>query len=253
VPLPALDDVPLALVLLRSRGSRPYSMLSVELAARYAEQAGLALGFAAADRDRRRIAVFEDRDRIARDLHDLVIQRLFATGLGLQGLAPQLRDEAAATRLEGYVEDLDATIQDIRSAIYSLHAADRAMTRTRAKLDHVIAEARNVLGFRPTVRVDGPLDLMVTGELAADLVAVAREALSNVVRHANASTVDIEVKVTTDALSLMVDDDGGGLPQQLNRRSGLANLSDRAERHGGAATLTTSPHGGTRLLWRVPL
>ena len=227
LPLAITGDVPQALMIIGRDGRVPYTALSLELAGRFVDQAALAIGLASADRDRRRLAIFEDRDRIARDLHDLVIQRLFATGLGLQGFAGQIPDQAARSRLEGYVEDLDATIRDIRSAIYSLHVAERSDGLTRATIDEVLDHVRDQLGVRPRLFVSGPLDSAVGGELAADLVAVIREALSNVVRHAGASAVEVEIKVGNSSLVLLVDDDGQGIADRGSRWSGLANL-DRA-------------------------
>ena len=253
LPVAITGDTPLALVIIGREGRVPYTALSLELAGRFAEQAALALGLAAADRDRRRLAVFEDRDRIARDLHDLVIQRLFATGLGLQGFAGQLPDRAARSRLEGYVEDLDATIRDIRSAIYSLHAAERSDGRTRAAIEQLLDDARGQLGARPRLSVSGPLDGAVAGELAADLVAVVREALSNVVRHAEANQVEVEITVGGGDLVLRVDDDGVGIADLETRRSGLANLAERASRYDGELLIGASPSGGTRLAWTARL
>ena len=252
VPLSVTGEVGIALVII-GRPGVPYTALSLELAGRFADQAALALGFAAADRDRRRLAVFEDRDRIARDLHDLVIQRLFATGLGLQGFAGQLPDQASRSRLEGYVEDLDSTIRDIRSAIYSLQAAQRSDGRTRAVIECLLDDAGDQLGARPHLAVTGPLDSALSGEIAADLIAVVREALSNVVRHARASAVEIQVEVSDGAVVLRVDDDGVGIGDRETRRSGLANLAERAGQHAGGLQLAASPSGGTRLTWTARL
>ncbi|MEJ7726916.1 MAG: GAF domain-containing protein [Actinomycetes bacterium] len=254
LPLSVTGTTPAAVVIIGREGRAPYTALSLDLAGRFVDQAALALGLAAADRDRRRLAVFEDRDRIARDLHDLVIQRLFATGLGLQGLAGQLPDPEARSRLEGYVEALDVTIRDIRSAIYSLHAAQRSNGTTRAAIEALIDQARSQLGSRPRLSVAGPLDSAVDGELGADLVAVVQEALSNVVRHARASKVEIAIDVGSSTVVLRVDDDGEGIADQQTRRSGLANLAERASRHEGEMRLEPAAAGGTRLTWtaRMP-
>ena len=253
LPVAITGDLPHALVIIGAPARVPYTALSLELAGRFADQAALALGLAAADQDRRRLAVFEDRDRIARDLHDLVIQRLFATGLGLQGFAGQLHEPAAKARLEGYVEDLDATIRDIRSAIYSLHAAQRSDGLTRAAIEELLDGASGPLGSRPRLAVSGPLDGAVGGELAADLIAVVREALSNIVRHAQASTVSIEIDVRDGAVVVRVDDDGSGIEPGNERRSGLANLAERANKHSGQLELLASPSGGTRVMWTARL
>ena len=253
VPLRLTKDRSWALIVVGDRGQPPYTALDLELAGVFADQAALALELATAAQDRRRLAVFEDRDRIARDLHDLVIQRLFATGLGLQGLVPHLQGGAEAARLEGYVDDLDATIRDIRSAIYALHASDRTGDRTRGLLEHLLQESAEPLGVRPQLTVAGPIDTVVDGDLRADLLAVVREALANVARHAGAHMVKVGVELTGDALLLTVDDDGSGVPADPGRRSGLTNMQHRARRHGGDVRLEDSPLGGTRVSWTAQI
>jgi signal transduction histidine kinase len=241
-----------ALVVVGAPGRPPFSSLSLTLLTRFAEQAGLALEYLRSQAERRRLAVFEDRDRIARDLHDLVIQRLFATGLGLQGLLPVVPDEQAVRRLEGYVDDLDETIQDIRSAIYSLNVAGRADGEEQlahaAVLD-VISEVTEVLGHRPRLTVTGPVDTIVGADLRPDLLAVLRELLTNVARHAGASRVDVRVSASPEEVSLEVTDDGRGIAPQTTRRSGLANLSARARARGGALRLVRPAGGGTQVIW----
>ncbi|HET8616919.1 MAG TPA: GAF domain-containing protein [Actinomycetales bacterium] len=241
-----------ALVLLGHRERPPFSRLSLTLLTRYAEQAGLALEYLRAQTERRRLAVFEDRDRIARDLHDQVIQRLFATGLGLQGLLTVVTDSMAAQRLEGYVDDLDETIQDIRSAIYSLSVAGRSggdEHLTHAAVLDVVEELTPVLGERPHLTVTGPVDTVVGAELRADLLAVLRELLTNVARHAQATHVDVRLEASPDEVVLQVTDDGRGIPPDRSRRSGLANLTARAARHGGGLSLGQPATGGTCVTW----
>jgi signal transduction histidine kinase len=222
------------------------------LLTRFAEQAGLALEYLRSLAERRRLAVFEDRDRIARDLHDLVIQRLFATGLGLQGLLPVVPDEPAVRRLEGYVDDLDETIQDIRSAIYSLSVAGRAdgeEQRAHAAVLEVISELEPVLDHRPRLTVTGPVDTVVGPGLLPDLLAVLRELLSNVARHAGASRVEVRLSASPEEVALEVADDGRGIAPAITRRSGLANLAARAKGHGGELRLAQPPAGGTQVTW----
>jgi signal transduction histidine kinase len=242
-----------ALVVVGAADRPPFSALSLTLLTRFAEQAGLALEYLSSQTELRRLAVFEDRDRIARDLHDLVIQRIFATGLGLQGLLPAVADPAATRRLEGYVDDLDETIQDIRSAIYSLSVAGRSSTgeedRVHAAALHVIDELTPVLGVRPRLVVTGPVDTVVGADLRPDVLAVLRELLTNVARHAGASSVDVRLAATADEVVLEVADDGRGIPADQQRRSGLANLAARARAHGGSLRLSGSPTGGTRVTW----
>jgi signal transduction histidine kinase len=215
----------------------------------FAEQVALALAVAAAQDDRERLAVLEDRDRIARDLHDLVIQRLFAIGLTIQAAARDAVRPQVSERLDRAVDDLDDTIKDVRRSIFQLHAraGDGGLA---ADLEAVLVEARTALGFAPHLRAEGPL-VAVAPEVAADLLAVLREALSNVARHARASRVDVRLRVGPP-VELRVDDDGVGVPQNMRRRSGLANLSQRAVAHGGRCSIEPGPAGGTRVVWQVP-
>ena len=239
------------LLVLGPPGRVPFSALSLTLVTRFAEQAGLALDYVRSQAERRRLAVFEDRDRIARDLHDLVIQRLFATGLGLQGLLPSV-PESATARLEGYVDDLDETIQDIRSAIYSLSVAGRSDAEEQpahAAVLAVVDELTPVLGTRPHLSVTGPVDTVVGPQLRPDLLAVLRELLTNVARHAGASHVEVRLHATSGEVVLEVCDDGRGIPPDQTRRSGLANLAARAGAHEGSLRTDVPAAGGTRVTW----
>lgn len=243
-----------ALVVVGSKERAPFSPLSLTLMTRFAEQAGLALEYVRSQAERRRLAVFEDRDRIARDLHDLVIQRLFATGLGLQALRPAVRDDGAAQRLDGYVDDLDETIQDIRTAIYSLSVAGRSEgddELVHAAVLDVVEELTDVLGTRPHLTVTGAVDTLVSAALRPDLLAVLRELLTNVARHAAATQVDVRLRASADEIVLEVADDGRGIPAGQTRRSGLANLQARARSHGGSMTIGERPGGGTVVSWTV--
>jgi len=215
----------------------------------FAEQAALALQIARSRRDEQRLALLEDRDRIARDLHDLVIQRLFAVGLGLQGLARLSDPGAVSDRIEHAVEDLDTTIRDIRRTIFALGAMD-TVTDIRAAVAEVVERAARTLTFRPEVHIDGPLQSRITDELAPELLAVLTEALSNVARHARASACEVEISAAHGVL-LCVTDDGGGMPAVVVE-SGLANMRHRAEQRGGHLTLTSDPGDGTTLAWWVP-
>ena len=216
----------------------------------FGERIALALAVADAQADRERIAVLEDRDRIARDLHDLVIQRLFAVGLSVQGAAREAVRPSVTHRLERVVDDLDDTIKDVRRTIYQLHA-NPTHAGLRSELDEVLEQAEESLGFAPSLRTEGPLSAG-PDVIGADLVAVLREALANVAKHARATKVVVEVHVGRTLVAI-VRDDGLGLPERLERRSGLANLAVRAEDHGGSLTLGPSETGGTEVVWRVPL
>ncbi|BCJ74655.1 putative histidine kinase response regulator [Catellatospora sp. IY07-71] len=215
----------------------------------FAGQAGLALQQARAREDREQLLVLSDRERIARDLHDVVIQRLFATGLQLQtvaGMAGQ-RPEVAS-RIGTAVDALDSTIRDIRGAIFELRSP--AGESLRAELRGLAEDAAAGLGFRPELVLDGPLDSAVPEELRADLLAVIREALSNVVRHAGASRVRVRVGVGSGGLAVTVGDDGCG---GAVARGGLVNLGERAALRGGSLSVEPNEPTGTVLDWRVPL
>jgi signal transduction histidine kinase len=200
-------------------------------------------------------AVFEERDRIARDLHDLVIQRLFAIGLGIKALNRQLTEPAPDEQLRGFVADIDQTIRDIRTSIFVLQQRPNTAPSLRGEILRVISEATNSLGYEPTVRLEGPLDSVVPPEVHLDLTATLRESLSNVVRHARASRVWVTVTVDQDArrLELLVKDNGRGIRDTV-RRSGLANIAQRAYRlRGRCHVYSPREDGGTRVFWTVPL
>jgi signal transduction histidine kinase len=221
-----------------------------EMLATFADQAALALDRAQALEDRREMAVMSDRERIARDLHDLVIQRLFATGLQLQGVRAMVGNDEMAARIDKAVDDLDLTISDIRSTIFDLQARDTGSLRSGIR--DLVHEYVGVLGYTPVVRTAGPVDTAVPEPVAVQLLAVLREALSNVARHAAARRVRAEIAVIDDHVVLRVDDDGRGLPSQRSE-SGLRNARRRAEDLGGTLELSSADHSGTRLLWKVPL
>lgn len=230
--------------------ANPSTPIDLFQATTFGERVALAMAVAEAQADRERIAVLEDRDRIARDLHDLVIQRLFAVGLSVQGAARDAVKPMVAQRLERVVDDLDETIKDVRRTIYQLHATP-GTGGLRSELDEVLEHAEDALGFAPSLRTEGPLSA-VPDEVGADLIAVLRESLTNAAKHADATSVQVEVRVGS-ALEASVTDNGNGMPASLSRRSGLANLQARAEAHGGNLTITPGPKGGTEVVWWVPL
>ena len=225
--------------------------IDVNLLSTFAGQAALALERARAQDERELLVVLEDRERIARDLHDVVIQRLFATGLHLQSAARLAGRPEVGARINSAVDDLDATIRDIRSAIFELRTPVNATLRT--EITATVDAAAASLGFRPELRVDGPIDGAVPDEVRPDLLAVLREALSNAVRHARAGRVEVVVAVADGTLRLSVTDDGIGATTPFDERSGLANMRQRAERQGGGFAVTPQPDGGTRVEWSVPV
>lgn len=204
-----------------------------------------------ADRERHLLTVLEDRDRIARDLHDLVIQRLFAVGLTLQGASRRAVVPEVTERLEGAVAELDQTIRDIRATIFELrHRAGAGSFR--ADLRALVESYAPTLGFAPLVRLGGPLDSVADDEVHSQVLMVVREALSNVVRHARASSVVVTAEARDGRVTITVRDDGVGLGEHEGG-SGLGNVRARAAERGGEVELTAvSPHG-TQLRWSVPV
>ncbi|WP_285564912.1 sensor histidine kinase, partial [Actinomadura rubrobrunea] len=202
----------------------------------FAGQAAVALELADRRRDAERLALLEDRDRIARDLHDTVIQRLFATAMTLMSAGKITQRRDVAVRVQRAVDDLDDTIRQIRSTIFALQAGPDE-EGLRSRLHAVVDEAADHLGFAPSVRLDGLLDTAVSDEVGEHLLAVAREALSNVARHARAREAQVAVDVRDDEVVLRVEDDGVGLCEG-GRRSGLRNMAERAERLGGSFQAT---------------
>ncbi len=222
------------------------AMLSI-----FAGQAALAFERARAQEQREQLVVLEDRERIARDLHDVVIQRLFATGMQLQALAPHALRPEAANRINAAVDDLDTTIRDIRRSIFELRAP--AGTSLRRELGAAVDSAAETLGFRPTLDVNGPVDSAVPDDVVPELLAVLREALSNVARHARAESVRVSVRADGSEVTLQVEDDGVGIDPAL-ARGGLINMGERAHDLGGIFEVGPAVAGrGTVLRWRVPI
>lgn len=255
VPLVGPSRTDGVLTVIRLRGRPGFSDTDLGLVAGFANQAAVALELTEARSERERLRMLDERERIAADLHDHVIQRLFGTGLSLQSIAARLGDTAEAERLRGVVGDLDDTISQIRTTIFALQQADDGGDGVRASILHVVQEAAASLGFGPALRFTGPADTVASDDdLVDDMTAVLREALSNVAKHAHASHVEVDVVVDTAAclVEVVVADDGRG-PGGGGRRSGLANLRRRAERRGGRFELGVAAAGGSRLCWSVPL
>jgi signal transduction histidine kinase len=248
LPLRATDTVVGVLVALRHADAYPFTAEQLDMMAAFADQAALAWQLATAQRQMRELDILHDRDRIARDLHDHVIQRLFAVGLALQGTIPRARSTEVQQRLSASVDDLQAVIQEIRTAIFDLHGASGA-TRLRQRLDEAVDQFSSP-ELRTTVQFAGPLSV-VDAALADHAEAVVREAASNAARHANATTLTVSVSVGDD-LSIEVIDDGRGIPDDVTE-SGLTNVRRRADDVGGSFTVEQMPAGGTRLRWSAPL
>jgi signal transduction histidine kinase len=231
--------------------SRHRAHVSAEAVRGFAAQAALALDRLQAEEDRASLAVLADRDRIARDLHDLVIQRLFATGLALQGAARLAVRAEVSERIEAAIEDLDVTIRDIRATIFRLHRRP-GTDDLRGELLDLVSEAAAKLGIVPALALEGPVESSVPHDVRPHLIAVLSEALANAARHADAARVNVKVAVGQGEVAVTVQDDGKGLPDTVVE-SGLRNLRARAVELGGSLELRPAEGGGTRLMWRAPL
>ena len=248
VPLVPGDPVADVLVVGRVAGRPPWGRTDLEQLETYAGHAQVALELDRSRTDRQAMALLQEHDRIAADLHDHVIQELFATGMGLQGMLSAVESPQLRARLVGSVDALDATIRHIRATIFQLQH-ERVMTEPlTGRLLKVVEDENAALAAPVDVAFSGPVDDRVPAHLAEDVVAVVREALSNAARHARATTVRMSVALAEDRLEVQVEDDGVGLDNPT-RSSGLANLRRRAERHGGGLEVTSSPGQGTTLRW----
>ena len=253
LPRDRAPDAVIGLVLSGDDSANDIGTLT-SLLRRFAVQATLALRVADARATAELLAVSEDRDRIARDLHDLVIQRLFASGMALESSIRLVDSPVATERIHRVVDELDTTIREIRSAIYALQSPPDAIgsQSLRIRALAVANAAAERLGSSPRVSFDGPVDAVVSGHLAAQVEAVLTEGLSNAARHAQASRVDVSVSAVDGQLRVAIVDDGVGIPESAHR-SGLANLTARAVALGGSCDAERLQSGGTQLLWTVPL
>lgn len=249
LPMRTTEAVAGVVVLLRRAGRPAFTAEQLEMMAAFVDQAALAWQSAVAQRRIRELDVLTDRDRIARDLHDQVIQRLFGVGLTLQGTIPRARTPDVQRRLTESVDDLQEVIQQIRTAIFDLQGGSSGSTRLRQRLDEAIAHLAGA-ELRTTVQYVGPLSV-VGAELADHAEAVVSEAVSNAVRHARATELSVLVTVDDD-LRIEIRDNGAGIPDNLTE-SGLANLRRRAEEVGGSLTIEPAAGGGTCLSWTAPL
>ncbi|WP_282792645.1 GAF domain-containing sensor histidine kinase [Streptomyces sp. CC224B] len=253
VPVGSGDGLRGVVLLVRAAGRTVFSAGETEPLQGFAAQAAVAMELAERRRDAEQIAVLQDRDRIARDLHDLAIQRLFATGMTLQSAGRFIEHQEASERVARAVDDLDETIKIIRSTIFGLRSRDEtAGPGLRARTVRAVGESAPVLGFAPSVRMEGLLDTHVPKETADHVMAVLSEALTNVARHARASRVDVVLETDGRHVRLRVSDDGVGIPAG-GRRSGLRNMAERAQQLGGALDCASPEGGGTTLVWRVPV
>jgi signal transduction histidine kinase len=260
VPIRVRDEVFGNLYLTDKTSAEVFTDVDEELVVGLAGAAGIAIENARLHARVQELALVEDRERIARELHDTVVQRLFATGLSLQGAAGLIRSDAeiAVGRVQAAVDDLDLTVKHIRSAIFGLvSAGERTPVGVRSRVLDLVAEAGPVLGFEPTVLFEGPVDTATPASVTTDMLATLREALSNVARHARAGHADVVLAVTTGSggeLVLRVTDDGVGPPAaDAPRGHGLDNMAARADRHGGSLAVKPATPHGTAVEWRVPI
>lgn len=207
---------------------------------------------AALRRAHEELALVDDRERIARDLHDTVIQRLFAVGLSLQGALTRAASDPAAERIQLAIDEIDVTIRDIRSSIFALHTQRRASDDARDEVMAVVREATRVLGFEPTVRFEGPIDSVLSDRIREHLLATLREALSNVTKHAHASRVVIDLAADGRVVCLSIQDNGIGMDDP-GAGNGVRNMQERAAAIGGECVISAAPGGGTQVEWRIPL
>jgi signal transduction histidine kinase len=252
VPLGEAGNVRGVLTAGRRPGAMPLAPAAAEMLVTFAIQAGIALELAEHRRQAERVAVFEDRDRIARDLHDLVIQRLYATGMSLQGSVGLIGSPDVAQRVSVAVDALDETIREIRSSIFALQTRQpERPAGLRSRILQVADEMTGLLGFPPALELQGRLDDDVPTDVGDQLLRALREALSNAARHSGASKVEVQVRAAEE-LSLTVRDNGSGI-KDTGRRSGLSNLEQRAVKLGGSFRVGPAAGGGTEVDWRVPL
>jgi signal transduction histidine kinase len=252
IPLRASHSISALVIAARTAGADGFDESLIPLVTAFADQAAVALDMAARQRLARELDVYEDRDRIARDLHDHVIQRVFASGLGLQSVLPRVTDPQARDRIQSVIRQLDDTVRDIRTTIFDLQTSDGVDSGTslrRRLLDIVNETAEGAL--KPTVRMSGAIDSLIAGELAADVEAVVREGVSNAARHSGGGHVTVTLDVTDEVVVEIVDDGRGIDPKAA--RSGLRNLQQRAVRHDGEATVEPLEEGGTQLRWSARL
>ncbi len=251
MPLRSRDAVIGVIVVARNVHQQPFDTAYLELISDFADRAAVALTLAASREQTRELMLLTDRERIAHDLHDHVIQRLFAAGMDLQGTISRAHAPQVVDRLTRTVDDLQDTINEIRTTIFKLQTPAGRSGGLRDRIQHAVADLTSDRDITTTVRLSGPLSV-VGEELADHAESVVMEATSNTVRHSGASTLTIDVTVA-DNLVIEVVDNGRGVPADNKRRSGLANLQSRAEQVGGTCDINSRPSGGTQLLWTAPL
>jgi len=251
MPLRAHDQVAGVIVVARGADQSPFDDSYLDVVSDFATHAALALMLASGREHARQLTLVAERERIAHDLHDHVIQRLFAAGMDLQGTVARARSPEVVDRLNRTLDDLQTIIEEIRTTIFQLKTSPENDSGFRTRIQQVISDLTENRDIVTTVRMHGPLTA-IGGELSEQAEAVAAEAISNAVRHSGASKLTVEVSVD-DMLTLDITDDGCGIPADNSRHSGLANMQHRAEQVGGRCEIANQPDGGTRVHWTAPL
>jgi signal transduction histidine kinase len=251
MPLRARDEVVGVIAIARGADQPPFNESYLDLVSDFATHAAIALVLASAREDGRQLTILAERERIAHDLHDHVIQRLFAAGMHLQGTLARSHSPEVADRLSRTLDDLQTIIEEIRTTIFQLKSPFDKNGEFRYRIQRVVADLTVDRDIVTTVRMHGPMTA-VGGELADHAEAVTAEAVSNALRHSGASRLTVEISVG-DMFILDVTDDGCGIPEDNSRRSGLANMNRRAQRLGGSCEISSPPEGGTRVHWIAPL
>ncbi len=251
MPLRARDEVVGVIAIARGAQQPPFNESYLDLVSDFATHAAIALVLASAREDGRQLTILAERERIAHDLHDHVIQRLFAAGMHLQGTVARSRSPEVADRLSRTLDDLQTIIEEIRTTIFQLKSPFDKNGEFRYRIQRVVADLTGDREIVTTVRMHGPMTA-VGGELADHAEAVTAEAVSNALRHSGASRLTVEITVA-DMFILDVIDNGSGVPADNSRHSGLANMNRRAQRLGGSCEISSPPEGGTRVHWIAPL
>ena len=253
VPIGTGEGVRGVALLVRASGHPVFTEKEIKPLQAFAAQAAVAMELAERRRDVEQIAMLQDRDRIARDLHDLAIQRLFATGMTLQSAGRFIEHSEASERVARAVDDLDETIKIIRSTIFGLRSREQAdESGLRSRVVRVVGEMAPMLGYAPSLRMEGLLDTQMPKEISDHVIAVLSEALTNVARHAHAGHAEVVLETDGREIRLSVTDDGVGIPPG-GRRSGLRNMAERAEQLNGTLQVTSPAGGGVSLVWCVPV
>ena len=251
LPLQGIEGASGAIIAVRTNPVA-FTDVDVEMAEGFASQAALALELADSRREHHQLAVLEDRARIARDLHDHVVQKLFAVGLTLQGAMGRVKDPVVGTRLGTTVQHLDETIRSIRSSIFELQTPRTPTTSFRGRLLSVVAELAPVLGFTPSLDVEGPVETRVNEAVLEEIEGLLREVMANIALHADATAASVRLSTDGRRLTVTVSDNGSGLPAGAPL-SGLARLRERVEELDGRLELAASPDGGLLVSWTIPI